>query len=196
LLRWKTPWVGDPGYIHEFKRQWIRGYRDVIKAAADEYDVPELLVAGVAYTEVGGDPRWADGLQLAVRRFDQTVDPWNVAGEPQLTSFLDVSIQIRRAAETLALEPEKITTQQEDLIAAVLSEPRINIFVAAKHLAELRDVDFRGKGADTMSMDEIMVTATRYNRGPEPSIESIRRNMSYGKSILKRAEIINRLLSD
>jgi hypothetical protein len=38
-----------------------------------------------------------------------------------------------------------------------------------------------------MMQEDIKVTATRFNRGPDHSLNSIKKNMSYGQSILKRA---------
>jgi hypothetical protein len=46
--------------IFPFKDQWVKGYRDAIVAAADRYDLPPELLAGVAHIEVGGDPLFVD----------------------------------------------------------------------------------------------------------------------------------------
>ncbi len=101
ILRWKAPKVGDPNYIHEFKSQWVRGYREVIKAAARQFDLPELLVGGVAYAEVGGDPLWIDDVAYAVRSFDHLADPvlepLTITGQPERTSFGNVSTQVRES---------------------------------------------------------------------------------------------------
>jgi len=191
ILRWKTPIVGDPNYIHEFKVQWVRGYREVLKAAAKRFDIPELLMGGVAYAEVGGDPLWIDGVAYAVRSFDHLADPvlepLTVTTSPDLTSFGNLSTQVRRAADSLGYDASKLTGEQRSLIVSSLKNSRENIFIAAKHLADLRDIDFRGKSAASMMQEDIKVTATRFNRGPDHSLNSIKKNMSYGQSILKRA---------
>jgi hypothetical protein len=198
ILRWKTPKVGDPKYIHEFKAQWVRGYREVLKAAAKRFDIPDLLMGGVAYAEVGGDPLWIDGVAYAVRSFDHSADPilepLTITKPPDETSFGNISIQVRRAAEALGYDPNKLTGEQQSMLVSSLKNSRENIFIAAKHLADLRDVDFRGKGAASMVQEDIQVTATRFNRGPDLSLDSIKKNMSYGRSILKRAAQISGLL--
>lgn len=195
-------WIANPeeNNVHDFKEQWIHGYRRIIQAAAAEYDLPMILVAGIAYNEVGGDPLWLDNLAYGVRKFDHAGDPLleplTVTKDPQLTSFGNVSIQVRRAAEALRLDPEKMSNQQESMIVDSLQDPKQNLFIAAKHLADLRDVDFEGKGAATMTEDDILITATRYNRGPDLSLEEIRKNTSNGRAVIKRAETLLQLLQE
>ena len=191
LIRWRTPRLGDSQYIHAFKAQWVRGYREVLKAAARRFDLPDLLMGGVAYAEVGGDPLWIDGVAYAIRRFDHLADPvlesWTLTTPPARTSFGNISTQVRRAAEALEYDPGHLTGEQNSQIVSSLQNSRENIFIAAKHLADLRDVDFPSKGAASMTPDDVQVTATRFNRGPDLSLDSIRRNTSYGRSIMRRA---------
>ena len=200
IVKWKFPVLGDPNYIHDFKRQWVRGYRDVIKAAARQFDLPEILVGGVAYVEVGGDPLWIDDIAHKIREFDHAADPvlepLTITTEPEKTSFGNVSIQIRRAAEALGYKPEKLSDEQEKMIIDSLKDPRQNIFISAKHLADFKDIDFKGKSAGQMTLEDIMVTATRYNRGPELSIKKIKSNMSYGEFVIKKFAELYRLLYD
>ena len=182
--------MGDPAYVHEFKAQWVRGYRKVIQAAAKRFDLPVLLV--------GGDPLWIDEVAYQIRTFDHLADPlleiMTVTKLPSKTSFGNVSIQLRRAAEAMGYDPGKLSGDQQDMIKASLQEPRENIFVAAKHLADLRDIDFPGKKASSMTLDDITVTASRFNRGPDLSLQDIEKNMSYGSFIVKRADKLREIL--
>lgn len=196
IVKWKFPKLGDPKYIHEFKRQWVKGYRDVINAAAKQYALPPVLVGGVAYTEVGGDPSWIDDVARGVRKLDRYLPFKDITKDANKTSFGDVSMQIRVAVKELGYDPAKLSDQQASLIIDSLKKPRQNIFIAAKHLAHLRDIDFKGKTASTMTKDEIVVTATRYNRGPKKSLEEIKSDLSYGKSILKRYDMFLKLLGN
>src|SRR5262249_43609268 len=41
-------------YIHRYKSYYVHAMRDPIKAAAERFDVPAVLVAGTVYNEVGG----------------------------------------------------------------------------------------------------------------------------------------------
>lgn len=144
-------------YIHEFKSQWVHGYREVIRAAARRFNIPDLLVAGVAYSEVGGDPLWIDNIAYTVRSVDHlgdpVIEPMTVTKKPELTSFGNVSTQVRRAAEALGYGSDKLSNEQRGLIVSSLENPRENLFIAAKHLADLRDIDFRGKDAVSMTRD-------------------------------------------
>jgi hypothetical protein len=173
ILRWRLE--GDDA-LFDFKDQWVRGYRDAIVAAADRFDLPPELVAGVAHIEVGGDPLWLDSAAYALRPSDKR----------DLTSFGDVSIQVRRASESLGYGPSRnLTSDQRTSLIGLLTNPSANIFVAAKHLSDLRDLDFRGVSASNLTGDQIQVIATRYNRGSEISISAVRANMSYGDTILR-----------
>jgi WXG100 family type VII secretion target len=202
ILKWKAPTFlgGDPNSIFDFKAQWVHGYRDVIEAAAAKYNLPVKLVAGVAYVEVGGDPLWIDDVAHAVREFDHSGDPLleplTITKKPELTSFGNVSIQIRRAAEVLGYDPTHLTEAQEDMIVASLKDPRQNIFISAAHLAQLRDIDFAGKGAADMTADDIIITAARYNRGPDLTLDQIRENTSYGDFIDQRTDELQALMND
>ena len=51
---WKS--FGGQQYLYDYKDRWVRGYRGAIRAAADTYNIPRVLLAGVAWVEVGGDP--------------------------------------------------------------------------------------------------------------------------------------------
>lgn len=177
-------------YIHEFKRQWVRAYRRVIRAAAQRFNLPPLLLAGVAYNEVGGDPQWIDSVARAVRR------NLPLTNNPQLTSFGNVSTQLRRGAETLGYSPSTLNDRQEEMIVSSLEDARQNIFIAASHLADLRDIDFPGTGAAAMTFNEMRVTATRFNRGPNLSLQAIQTDMSYGQRILDRVSVLYSAISD
>jgi len=196
IIKWKAPIIGDPQYIFEFKHQWVHGYRDVIKTAANFFDIPELLLAGVAFIEVGGDPLWIDDVAYLVRSFDHAADPYleplTITHEPEKTSFGNVSIQVRRAAESLGYDLEKEEGEKreklEEVIIAALKDPKQNIFIAAKHLSDLRDLDFSGKKANEMTIEDIEITGRRYNRGPDLSLEKIKDNLNYGKAISRRKQ--------
>ncbi|HEY2290787.1 MAG TPA: hypothetical protein VGM86_08815, partial [Thermoanaerobaculia bacterium] len=199
VVTWKFPLLGDSNYIFDFKRRWVTAYQGAINAAAARFDLPPLLVAGVAYNEVGGDPQWIDNVAYGIRSFDHLADPLleplTITRPPRLTSFGNVSMQIRRAAETLGYNPADLTSGQEDLIIASLEDAQTNIFIAAAHLAQLRDIDFPGVGAAQLTDDQIAVVATRFNRGPDLSLERIRQNLSYGRAILRRRTEVEGLIT-
>lgn len=167
--------------IFIYKDYWVHGYRKAILAAAKRYDLPPVLLAGVAYTEVGGDPAWFDDVSYGLRK-------------GQRASFGDMSLQVRTAADALGYSSPSHAQQQA--IIRALRDPVTGIFVAAKHLSRLRDRDFRGRGAAQLSRADIEVIATRYNRGSGGSVDRIRANLDYGKDITKRWDRIDKLLRD
>lgn len=181
---WKT--LGGQQFLYDYKDRWVRGYRNAIRAAADTYDIPRVLLAGVAWIEVGGDPDWID-----------TVAYWVRGSEGELTtSIAPMSLQVRRAAEELGYNPALMTDDQRDAVLESLQDPQQAIFIAARHLASLRDVDFRGKGAADLTAEEVAVIATRYNRGPDIPLAQIRLNLDYGIAILRRSERLMGLLEE
>jgi hypothetical protein len=188
LVKWKTS--KDDKTLFDFKKQWVKGYNDVIKAAAKENDLPEYLVAGVAYIEVGGDPLWIDDIAYNIRKNIPT------GKKADRTSFGNISMQIGTAAETLRYSPDKITEVQREAIISSLKDPRQNIFMAAKHLSDLRNIDFKGVEAKQLTEDQVKVIGTRFNRGGGLSLQSIMKNLSYGEFIIKRKSLIEELLND
>lgn len=187
VTTWKLS--GGNEQLFEFKRQWVAGYRDTIRQAAEMYDLPIRLIAGVAFAEVGGDPLWVDPVADGVRSAVGSQE------EADRTSYGNVSIQVRRAAEAMGYEPQGLSDAQRGALVDSLQDPRQNILIAAAHLNDLRDVDFPGRGASELGDEEISVIATRYNRGAEVPLEEIRRNLSYGEALLRHADELDSLFA-
>lgn len=170
---------------------------DAIRAAAHKYDVPIELLAGVAYNEVGGDPLEADNVAYALRSEVGRNLPLVPDLNPRrdLTSFGNLSVQLRRASESLNYgESERLTENQRRMILSSLQNPSENIFVAAKHLSDLRDVDFKGTSASKLTRGQIEIIGARYNRGSELSLPQIAKDLSYGKDITKRWRLLKSLV--
>lgn len=144
----------------------------------------------MAFAEVGGDPLWVDPLADGVR---------TLAGDQEAankTSYGNVSIQVKRAAEALGDEPDGMSDKQRDAIVQSLQDPRQNILIAAAHLDDLRSVDYPGLGAQELDDEAIAVIATRYNRGAELSLEDIKKNLSYGRALLSHADEIEPVFAE
>lgn len=196
LILWQLQ--ADDSHLLRKKADFIRGYSNVLMTAAAEFDLPPVLVAGIAWREFGGDPMWIDDIAYTVREFDHSGDPYwegfTVTTNPLGTSFGNVSIQIRRAATALGFDAETLTPDQLAVIVNVLKDPVSNIFIAAKHIADLRDVDFYGRPAESLTTDELIILATRYNRGPELTLKEIKADTSYGNNIFRRTKLLTQLL--
>lgn len=158
-----------------YREAWIRDNRNVILAAANKYGLPPDLVAGIAWQEVAGKPGWIDDLALYGRRHDELLSrggapnhgrppiDQNSDGGSNATSFGPMSIQIRRAAETLGYDLATLSTEQENAIVSSLKDTRQNIFIATSHLADLRREAGFGEHLTPENYREI---AARYNGGP------------------------------
>ena len=180
---WKT--LGGDSYIHNFKLSWITAYKSIIKEAATCYNIPAFLLAGVAYIEVAGDPMWIDDVAYNIR------STLNQRENAMKTSFGYVSMQVRRAAETFGYDMDKLGGQNINDLITSLKNPVQNLFMAAAHLAYLRDIDYKGVNANSMTDQQISITAERYNRGPDIKIDRIYDYPNgYGARILANKSVI------
>jgi hypothetical protein len=202
ILKWKcgSTCGGGNEYLFNRKAQFTHHYRNVLKDAAAKFDIPEFLLAGVAFTEFGGDPMWIDDIADGVRSFDWSGTDWmdrnlTMTKDPNLTSFGNVSIQVRRTAEELGYNVKNMSSDERRALISSLKNPIQNIYIAAKHLSTLKQIDFGNKPTIQLTADDIKVIATRYNRGPDLSIDQIKKNLSYGNSLYKHEAEINTALT-
>src|SRR5690606_29974594 len=54
-------------FVTQFKKDWIKAYAGTIKAAANMFNIPAYLLAGILYAEVGGSAPGEDDIAIAVR---------------------------------------------------------------------------------------------------------------------------------
>ena len=205
---WKAqtliPWTEEAAKesIHNFKIEWIRSYRDVIKVAANEYKIPAFLLAGILYVEVGGQPHLSDFVTFFFR---DTFTPKVLTGIANLlggdlrrlpgallaTSFGDISMQIRVAAEVLNYpNPNSVSRAETFAIIDSLIIPEIGLFICAKHLLNLKNVDFPNLSMEELTDEHIRITSSRYNWGAHVTLETIQNNSYYGDRILDNKEFI------
>ncbi|MGP3686764.1 hypothetical protein ACTVZO_18985 [Streptomyces sp. IBSNAI002] len=171
-----TYWV--PNVTDGMRADWIAQNKAVLRAAAAHAGVPEDLLAGVAWQEVGGwQPGFADDLVGAAR--EQAEAPWGLSpvaphnlpdrlgGRSDETSYGPIAIQLRRGAEVLGYDPEHLTEQQRGLVEQALQDPKENAFVAGAHLAQIKaETSFADVPADRLTEAQKREIAARYNGGP------------------------------
>ena len=191
FLRWKVlpGWLkGNRSLLRKYKDNWVRAHKKDIKKFAVNNNLPPELLAGVAWIEVGGDPDCIDKIAYWVRSFDHAcdplVEPLTITKKPELTSLGDVSIQLRRAAETYGMDSKKLNSKQKDFLMQSLSDEKTNLAIVARHLWQLSLIDFANK--KILGDYEVKIIGARYNRGPHLSLEEIKKNTSYGDFIVKR----------
>lgn len=193
LAAWKllpARFGGGIAYIQRFKDAWVQHNKELIKTAATKQKMPPELLAGVCWIEVGGDPNFIDRVAFEVRAFDWSGPDWvdrnlTITNHPAKTSFGSVSIQLRTAAQTLGLDPAKMSPSQHRDLASCLQKDAFNIDVVARHLRQLIDHDGLQPNPPQLTMEEVRVVGARYNRGVGLSLENIKKNTSYGDFIVR-----------
>ncbi|MFI9175912.1 hypothetical protein [Streptomyces lincolnensis] len=178
--------TGTSTSLANYKDRWVRAHRHVIRAAAQQYDIPAWVLAGVAWTEVGGDPEVQDEVAALGLR-------------PERVSFGPVQMELRRGAEELGYEPQNMSALQRRVLIWSLLDPQQNLFLVASHLDRLRDRDIPDRTAAEMTREDIRVLGARYNRGPELTREQILTTgprTKYGDDVLRKQERVERLLAE
>jgi hypothetical protein len=206
FLRWKllpTKLGGGAEYLWAFKHAWLRHNKQEIKNAATINKIPAFLLGGVALVEVGGKD-FTDWPVFMVRSFDWSGPVWidnnlTISKNPSLTSMGPVSIQLRRAAEVMGLNPATLTQRQLNDLATALQSDSANLNIVAKHLLQLILTDNPNYLLKPELTDEqVRIVGTRYWYGPEKNPEVIKREAlksgSYGSIILKHKQTILQLL--
>lgn len=150
---------------------------------AKKYDIPPILLAGVAYNEFGGDPMFLDKVAYTGRSIV------NTGKKADKTSFGNTSIQIARVKE---MHPD----WSDQKIIVSLQIPEKNIELTAEHLRVILDVDYKGVHAKDMSDEHIKIAGARYNRGLELPKDKIKQNTSYGDRIVDRKYKLQELLKE
>lgn len=207
FFRWKflpTKLGGGPDYLWSFKYAWIRHNKQPIKDAAAQNNIPAFLLGGVALVEVGGKD-FTDWPAFIAYSFDWSGPDWvdsnlTILKNPALVSMGAVSIQLRRAAESMGLDPTTLSQSQLNDLAIALQSDKTNLILVAKHLRMLIQVDNPTLSTATNLTDEqIRLAGTRYWYGPEKSLESLKKEAiksdSYGSRILSHKQKILELIN-
>lgn len=199
LFRWKfvpERFGGGRSYARRFKDAWVKKHRSLIRSVVLQYKLPPELLAGVCWIEVGGDPNIIDRFAFEVRAFYRSgaayIDRNFVITSPaSKTSFGFVSMQLRTAAATMGLDTEEMSTSELRELSLCLEKDTYNINLAAMHLRQLADYD---NLPVQLSMDDVRIIGARYNRGINPSMESIKKDTSYGDFIVRNWQHFNKLI--
>ncbi len=189
------------------KSQYVVGISNIIKKASKFYDIPAVMIAGVAYNEFGGDPLFVDDVKYKFfkvlsdtlkKRYITTGDRrFLIAGEDFnniaiTTSFGNISMQIRRASETMGYD-ETLTKSEEELLISLLKDEKTAIFLVAAHLKDLMQIDFPNINSDDLTIEEMSIVVGRYQQGPDVSKEKARTS-GYANDFLYHYDKLQELL--
>lgn len=180
----------------------MRGHREAIKAAAKAHDIPPALLGSIAYTEVGGDGVTDDIAHPVRSDSGRHIPIGGMIGtllnrRADHTSFGPLNIQERRAAQILGYgDISAMTETARRTLVPTTKDPTAAIFMAAQHLSDLRDMEFRGVSAKDLTKDLMLIVATRYNQGPEKSLEEIKlpESIKHGHDYLRNWSTVRNLL--
>lgn len=213
FFRWyilPTSWeymTGD-AYLWLYKTSWLVYHRDMIRRYAKEAEIPELLLAGVAVAETGGTPERLKGIGVLQARqvigelLDKEINSANA------TSVGSIAIQIGVAAQTLGIDPHSLDFFQQYRLSECLLENSFNIRVVAFHLRDLILYDNPGINTAVLTDEQIILAASRYNRGTQRNASDIINSISalpgtetrqyseYGRRIIEKKQSIIKILKD
>lgn len=199
-------YTGEPRSL-AYKLAYIQFNKDILIHHAQLENIPVLLLAGVAFNEVGGMPE--NSKAYGVLQIYQLVDFIKRDGNKtaNATSVGSLAIQLRAAAETLGIEPGSLTTTQQLQLANCLLDDDFNISIVAKHLKSLILFDNPDlEDTSILSEQQLVIAGARYNRGIErkkedfitsisvDALPEVRNYSSYGRTILRRQSIILKAL--
>ena len=183
-VKWKVfgklpSWMGgDPNILRNYKDAWVRTHRDLIKTLSASHGLAPELLGGVAWIEAGGKPYSLKIDIYEVRRFLPLMKP------PELTSMGPVAIQLRRAAEAMGVQFDRLSADDQSKLVDCLQNASNDLRIVAEHLWQLKQIDF--PKVTLLRAYEIRIIATRYNRGPDLSLQTILQDTSYGDFIINK----------
>jgi hypothetical protein len=173
----------------------------MIKQYAKEAEIPVLLLAGVAVSEVGGMPERfkGTGVLLAKQVIDELLHEKNKYSNK--TSVGSIAIPLGVAAQTMGIAPESLDHFQQFRLAQCLLDNRFNIRIVAFHLRDLILYDNPGINTATLTDEQIILAGSRYNRGVQRNTSDItnsihdkissptRQYSEYGRRIIEKNKL-------
>lgn len=128
--------VTGNNYLWAYKAGFLVYNKHRIVKYAKEYNIPVMLLAGVAAAEAGGKPDRIKG--YGVLQIRQFIDIFKRnKNTSNSTSVGAVAIQLRAAAETLGIDPNGLTNLQQLQLSNCLLNNDFNLRIVAQHLRNL-----------------------------------------------------------
>lgn len=212
FLRWYVlpdnwSYYTGTSYLWLYKTAWLIHHRGMIRQYAREAQIPELLLAGVAVSEVGGTPeRFKSVGVLQLRQLLEIIMRRKDNKYSNSTSVGSIAIQLRAAAQTIGIRPDTLTFSQQYKLSQCLLDNHFNIRVVAFHLRDLILHDYPGIDTSNLTDEQIILAGSRYNRGIEREksdfIDSIqsptgtpsRVYTEYGRRIIEKKDILMKIM--
>lgn len=161
-------------FINPYMDAYVESYEGRILGAAEEHNLPSYLLAGVVWIEAGGDPLELECFTATARAFAQGTDAADA------TSYGDISMQIRTAAETLGYDSANLHPRQRAPIVDSLMSPDQGIAIAAMHLSQWRDRQGRSGGRVLVRIQRCSVPSIMEVNTPWIGTSPIQPHMAVG----------------
>jgi hypothetical protein len=189
-LDWKlTPSFlgGGAERLQKYKDAFVYYHRRRIVDSANQNKLAPEFLAGVLWTEVGGDPAVLSKLAFIGRSF-------GLDKPPEMTSFDPGSIQLRNVAQMLGMDAKKMSRFKLFQLAECLVHDAYSIDKVARHLRELVNAyEAEYRRHDPVSNETRYYPQTKlivqyvgkwYNQGKTPKEKM--RSTDYGDLIVER----------
>jgi len=163
---------GGRAYLEAYKDGWVVYNKFRIKGAAEQHRIPPVLLACVAWAEVGGKP---DGIKRPAfqgRTLQQTLagKPVKFGKPPEQTSVGAVSIQLRVASKELGIPVELLSYPDRMSLITCLETDAFNLNIVAQHLKNIVLYDYPGIDTSNLTDEQFIIAGSRYNRGIERAL--------------------------
>jgi len=163
---------GGRAYLEAYKDGWIVYNKFRIKSAAEQHRIPPVLLACVAWAEVGGKPDGIKRPAFQIRTLQRRLAgrPVKFGKPPEETSVGAVSIQLRIASKELGIPIEVLSYSDRMKLITCLETDSFNLNIVAQHLKNLILFDYPGIDTSNLTDEQFIVAGSRYNRGIERAL--------------------------
>ena len=133
------------------------------------FNLPPEVLAGIAWTEAGGDPEFIDPIMHDARSL---LNPIGLADKPpELTSVGDVQIQVRHVAKFLGLDADKLSHGDRVGLIKFVENERNNLYIVARYISHSLKQIYPNYTINDIGDNEIVMIEYMYNMGyPHPMI--------------------------
>ncbi|MEO5370832.1 MAG: hypothetical protein H7833_12255 [Magnetococcus sp. DMHC-1] len=167
-------------HLRQAKDAWIKDHKTTINITARRHGIPPEVLAGIAFSEVGGDPDWFDDAAYPVRKAVHNVlSPETINGLPEKlkkylkhpaeTSLGNVSIQMKRVAEDKGLNVNDPEIQKNILNMIQKSEAH-NLDAVARHVSIFFNEMYQNHQGSEWNEEQVKRIGYFYNKGKNKTI--------------------------
>lgn len=194
--------------LAQYKDSWVTDNKTTIILLSRIHELPPEILAGIAWTEAGGDAPIKDNLGFHLRAFDHMADPYlepiTITHKSSRTSFGDIEIQLRNVATVQGMDTTKELpySKQKELIK-LLENEQFNLVVVIKYLSAMLKQIYPNYCVDDIDDYKFMLSGYLYNMGyPHKllgkdvnlAVPGMKGISNYGHDLIKKKDKMRKLL--